>query len=75
MTGGYLFSEKNTRACDIKKSKILTRKMKLWITANGDDPYISSQDDVQSDGDNQEECGDDKVGKKTFTTKNNSESL
>ena len=69
VTGGYFFSEKNTRACDIKKSKILTRKMKLWITANGDDPYISSQDDVQSDGDNQEECGDDKVGKKTFTKK------
>ena len=41
--------------------------MKLWITANGGDPYISPQDDVQRDGDNQEECGDEKVGKKTFT--------
>ena len=41
--------------------------MKLWITANGGDPYISPQDDVQRDGDNQEECCDEKVGKKTFT--------
>ena len=41
--------------------------MRLWKTANGGDPYISTQDDIRRDGDNQEECCDEKVGKKTFT--------
>ena len=41
--------------------------MRLWKTASDGDPYTTPQDDAKRDNDNQEECCDEKAGKKTFT--------